>query len=675
MLARGRSAGREAILLLSAKLGVLIDTIEPAGPFAIDPERRRLHVDVPARGLYTYDLDNLTLRSVIALPPPDDEAGELVFGLISVPPIVEPRSGQVLAFRDDDIHVLEPARARRLHRLRPYDDPSLGYIRGAILDPSRGWLYLQAFDSEIPAYLTSTRLMGYDLDRDRIFLEQGVMGRFWDLVAWDGHLWTLDGMHKKPGLDSRLWREGEPIEHIHAWDAAYTMRKWSGPRLAIDRDAGLRYLLLGDRAFAFDLEDDSQRFAGELPVDPSFDLSLPVLDGRRLSVHDGQLVARPARDVLPPAPSPAQDAQPHDWGWVFGRLFPIDEQRVFALSDFPASYRPIDLLLTEDMGRSWKQASTGIPRSDQISDLAISPDFARDRTLLASSRGSGIYRSTDGGRVWRPAAYGPDSRWIEALHLSPGFGTDGLAFADGVSTPFYDPDQESGWGVPAHTAWRSEDGGSSWQGMGRLTALALSPDFETDRRMWAFRIYTGNLLQSDDAGRSWQAVGHLPLGQHEDQWMGAALRTIRTPSARSPVLLAFVAGGLGTVNQGAPYSGGGLYRSQDLGRSWAQVQHNAGDSYPRFKALLGPFGENGADLLLHLDHFPDESLYRSQDFGASWTFFGHTSSGSAPALLPTGDLVLADRSGRLRVHVAEEWPSTLEEVLRRKERFLPFVAP
>ena len=46
------------------------------------------------------------------------------------------------------------------------------------------------------------------------------------------------------------------------------------------------------------------------------------------------------------------------------------------------------------------QADTTIYKNPHFSDLTISPDFSKDKTLLLAGF-DGVFKSTNGGRSWR----------------------------------------------------------------------------------------------------------------------------------------------------------------------------------------------------------------------------------------------------------------------------------
>ena len=69
-----------------------------------------------------------------------------------------------------------------------------------------------------------------------------------------------------------------------------------------------------------------------------------------------------------------------------------------------------------------------------IAALAISPNYASDRTIFASIQAttaegpSGVYRSTDGGSIWLPFDAGLADRSVQAFTMSANFANDATLF-------------------------------------------------------------------------------------------------------------------------------------------------------------------------------------------------------------------------------------------------------
>jgi photosystem II stability/assembly factor-like uncharacterized protein len=114
------------------------------------------------------------------------------------------------------------------------------------------------------------------------------------------------------------------------------------------------------------------------------------------------------------------------------------------------------LFVTRDRGRSWAEvAAPPLTTSSQVEAVGVSPDYAKDRTVLVSTRELGLVRSADGGRSFQRVGVELfDSNRIIAdfsnptsmpIQFSPTFATDRTVFAYAQTDVL-----------------RSTDGGQSW---------------------------------------------------------------------------------------------------------------------------------------------------------------------------------------------------------------------
>jgi len=98
-----------------------------------------------------------------------------------------------------------------------------------------------------------------------------------------------------------------------------------------------------------------------------------------------------------------------------------------------------------DAGRTWQEYGTPLG-AGELTRIVFSPDFASDGTVFAASLGVGVLRSDDGGLSWQPANEGLGDLMVRDLAVSPLYPADPRLVAVG-------PDG----------AWLSTDGGASWQ--------------------------------------------------------------------------------------------------------------------------------------------------------------------------------------------------------------------
>jgi len=134
-----------------------------------------------------------------------------------------------------------------------------------------------------------------------------------------------------------------------------------------------------------------------------------------------------------------------------------------------------------------------------VYDVALSPAYATDHTLLAAVQGGGLYRSADGGATW---ALVNDSSppTFQGLAFSPAFATDQTVFYRGLSgTVLMSRDGGDGW-VTLPTSGLSAAAASS------VFTMAISPDFAADGR-----VFVGT--QNDGV---WSVDSRLPIPQQSD---------------------------------------------------------------------------------------------------------------------------------------------------------------
>jgi len=152
------------------------------------------------------------------------------------------------------------------------------------------------------------------------------------------------------------------------------------------------------------------------------------------------------------------------------------------------------LFRSSDGGLSWRRVD-GLPRGDGqvISTLRTSPAFASDRTVFAAAA-SGVWVSPDAGATWSRTSH-PAEAPVRSLALSPDFATDRTLLSDGqLST-----DGGQTWAAVSGALDR------------RWSAVAFSPRFATDRKAWAATDdverrteRTHGLWTSTDGGATWQ---------------------------------------------------------------------------------------------------------------------------------------------------------------------------
>ncbi len=163
------------------------------------------------------------------------------------------------------------------------------------------------------------------------------------------------------------------------------------------------------------------------------------------------------------------------------------------------------VLRSTDRGAAWTTASDGLgmDSGNRMRSLAISPDFRRDRRLVAATE-QGVFATGNAGRTWQQVSTAP----IRALYSSLDANRPNMLFG------LY---EERVGSTSLHILLRSVDGGAIWNpvwtnypGVGcfpfNKTTAAVSPGFAGDDTIY-LDTACGPLLVSYDAGSTWYQIG------------------------------------------------------------------------------------------------------------------------------------------------------------------------
>lgn len=182
----------------------------------------------------------------------------------------------------------------------------------------------------------------------------------------------------------------------------------------------------------------------------------------------------------------------------------------------------------------------------------IAADPRNSTTVFAGTRGSGVWKSRDGGREWQRLSFAQED--VFSLAVSP---VDRAVYA----------------GTEPSHLFVSRDGADTWQELSALRDLPSAPDWSFPPRPWTSHvrwiapcphdaarllvgIELGGLMLSEDGGASW--ADHRPGAQkdvHTLAWH---------PQVRGR---AYEAGG------------GGAAWSKDGGETWAAADAGQKDNY------------------------------------------------------------------------------------------------
>jgi photosystem II stability/assembly factor-like uncharacterized protein len=159
---------------------------------------------------------------------------------------------------------------------------------------------------------------------------------------------------------------------------------------------------------------------------------------------------------------------------------------------------------TRDAGEHWETLGGGAELGSSV--LALSPAFGTDGTLFAGSR-SGLHRSRDAGETWvkLPIVGEDEGLPIEGVAISPDFAEDRtlLVQTRGGNLLLCRDGEDEFEAVPTSAA----DSGYEFTHVVRRDSISLiqfSPDFAEDRTVYGASAH--ELLRSTDGGMTWTEI-------------------------------------------------------------------------------------------------------------------------------------------------------------------------
>jgi len=260
--------------------------------------------------------------------------------------------------------------------------------------------------------------------------------------------------------------------------------------------------------------------------------------------------------------------------------------------------------------------------SGRIAALAGYDDAAGKVTVFVGAASGGVWKSTDGGTIFRPVFDRQAVQSIGAIAVDPSHhenvwvGTGEAWTRNSVSV---------GDGI-----YKSTDGGETWTNAGlpeseRIAAIVVDPRAAdtvyacVPGKLWSDSAERG-LYKTSDGGRSWQLVlkgGNLSTG----------CASVAMAPGNPDVLVAslwdfrrrgwtFRSGGSSPT---AP-SGSGLYRSSDGGRSWTELTPQANKGLPAkpYGRIALAFAPSDARIVYAFIESTDSALFISHDGGGSF---------------------------------------------------------
>lgn len=597
--AAGEVGQKAQTLVLAATDGHLLAAYDITGTLALDSVHAWLYMDQDERGLAVLDAQAGTRWQTIMLP------NKSLPWQKNPAPQADPATGQVLAFRNNVMYVVDPQNIAGVRSV-PFNFPQADNCRAlteplpiewALYDSTRRIVYLDFIAYQCTPWIGHS-VMSYEIDSGtEITLSAVTSSNISQAIAFDGYMYGTGS--SRLGVGYRwAWKDGRPWFESAEW--------LNSPGFVLDATRGRLYERGRGNLGVFDARTMVLLMIASVPVDGDLVGYDPQTD-QLYFLSAGRLETWPASRLQPPAPEPLTASRPPTTAlrslvlspaWVQDKtLFGLwGKTEMFDCRAWAQNGGPFHV--SQDGGRTWSQPRSGPPvLSRCMATMAVSPDYAHDQTLFAGVVGLGLFKSTDAGQSWQPSSAGLPSMDIIQILLSPGFARDQTVFAwvRRVDNELY----------------RSDDGGRTWKMIGaRWDAVALSPEFEQDRTVMGVAWYYVGQTQihelrlSLDGGDHWERVGDAPGGK------GIVLLSLAPLFAKWHVLFAY-----GEYDT--------LYRSGDGGKSWQAVLSTA-EAYAAQLVYAPNIEVNRPVFLLTTKGYYEEplsmqgTLYRSGDGGLTW---------------------------------------------------------
>jgi photosystem II stability/assembly factor-like uncharacterized protein len=239
---------------------------------------------------------------------------------------------------------------------------------------------------------------------------------------------------------------------------------------------------------------------------------------------------------------------------------------------------------SRDGGEHWEAVNYGLPPQCDVRALAAHPQY---HELLFAGTDHGGFRSQDGGLSWKPIRSIDETIEVWSLYICPQ--DPNLLFA----------------GTRPSRLYGSHDGGKTWGQLPlelpattRITGIAV--DLEDSETIYV-GIEVGGLLRSVDGGRRWETIneGLSNLDVHALCVCASSPPTLHVATASD------------------------IFRSRDWGEHWEALGLKDHLPLTYFRSLV--MAPDDPDVLFAtagMAPFGDEgALYRSLDLGETWARF------------------------------------------------------
>ena len=213
--------------------------------------------------------------------------------------------------------------------------------------------------------------------------------------------------------------------------------------------------------------------------------------------------------------------------------------------------------VSADYGASWRPISEGLPKLGACTAVVVDPASPPERrTLYCSFYGGGVFKTTDAGKSWRPANNGLKTAVNDHFTDIKRCG-DGTLYAlcGGKRLARYKPAKGSG-------LYRSTDGGRSWTDLTADLGLWLAFGFDVHpddaKTLWLCaaavpqRHDEAGVYKSTDAGQTWKRL-KIDWPPAEVGWLHARYPSIDPKDPRRVWVTSGTHGTIVTLDAGASW--------------------------------------------------------------------------------------------------------------------------
>jgi len=260
--------------------------------------------------------------------------------------------------------------------------------------------------------------------------------------------------------------------------------------------------------------------------------------------------------------------------------------------------------------------------SGRISAIAGAQDPSGRTLVYVGAASGGVWKSEDGGTIYKPVFDNEPVQSIGAIELDP---SNPSTIWVGTGEAWTRNSVSIGDGI-----YKSADAGNTWTNMGlpnseRIAKIVVSPKEPQTvfvcvaGRLWSDSAERG-LYKTTDGGKNWKLV--LP-GANPSTGCSSISLDPADPSIIFAALWDFRRNGWtfrsGGQNANAA-SGSGLFRSADGGETWVEITEsaNAGFGHKPFGRIAVAVAPSKSSRVYAFVESTDSALYVSDDGGATW---------------------------------------------------------